>query len=65
MFSSSPELVKQSFSIYQLIAASCLVDHCCFLIAVKKLFAASGQSVFLGDSIFGLTYHCEKGLFPD
>jgi len=31
----------------------------------QKLFAASGQSVALGDSIFGLSYHCEKGLLPD
>ena len=31
----------------------------------QKLFAASGQSIALCDRIFGLTYHCEKDLFPD
>jgi len=36
MFSSSPEVVKQSVAVYQLIAASCLVDHCRFLIAIKS-----------------------------
>jgi hypothetical protein len=38
----------------------CLIFH-----LYQKLFSASGQLIALGDSMFGLNCHCEKGLFPD
>lgn len=55
MFSSSPEVVKQLIAVYQLIGWSPPLFG-----LFQKLFAALGQSVALGDSIFGLTYICEE-----